>query len=109
MTAEQKAEVVATKVMGRVSRPHSWCNADDAVVGYKDGQMAYRPTENIAQAWEVQERIVELGLELEWAAMLITLSDISQVAPDRYDWALATATADQRCHAAVLAVEGEQK
>lgn len=67
----------------------------------------YRPTSNIAQAWEVQEQMSMLGLSGPWATKLGELlrieHDITYLCETV--WLAATAIADQRCHAAVLAVE----
>jgi len=120
LTVEQRNEKVATKVMrleltdersfdySDIKEPS---NAAEDMSGFQlwsNGVCvkAYRPTKNIAQAWEVQERIVSLGLESAWAAYLEGLLSTAEFIAGNRTWCYAWATPDQRCHAAVLAVEG---
>lgn len=108
LTAEQKAELVATKVNGWHAADCMWRDANGKPTGYFCGDFpgdTYYPTENIAQAWEVQERITALGLRLAWAARLSEIIGCVS-GPLLTWWVVAWATPDQRCHAAVLAVEG---
>lgn len=97
--------LVATKVMGWHGDGFVWLLPDDDHIP----KAVYRPTENIAQAWEVQERIVALGLgvETEWAVQLAAILDPERKHDYGFDMTrrAGLATADQRCHAAVLAVE----
>lgn len=105
-TAEEKAVVVATKVMGWHRGPRSikhcgpcWFDAESKLIAYVAD---YCPTKDIAQAWEVQGRISDLELTEEWADALLRI--YHQQPGD----AIFMASADARCHAAVLAVKGKQ-
>ncbi len=109
-TDEHKAEVVATKVMGwqlghGLGSDMEWRLNWSCVCPVND----YRPTENIAQAWEVQAEIDRRGLGHGYTRHLLTLCLPVNRPCDwmALEWLKFKATADQRCHAAVLAVKGE--
>jgi hypothetical protein len=69
------------------------------------------PTEEIEAAMQVEDRIAELGLQAQYVSALQLIGDKSTTARVITDtgrlWRLVHATAEQRCRAALAAIEGK--
>jgi len=69
-----------------------WCNSDgDWQIDVRD----WHPSTDLNQAWQVEERIKELGLWLEYCGELIVIEG------KRQWWDIVHVTARQRCLAAL--------
>ena len=61
----------------------------------------FSPSDDIAAAWLVEERIKELGLEPEYSEALLNITDASE------HFEMIHASPEDRCRAALMAVEAE--
>lgn len=67
----------------------------------------FKPSQEIAAAWQVEERIKELGLTDKYSGELVKL--IRLTIGKGYFWDLAHAPPELRCKAALIAVGEETK
>jgi hypothetical protein len=107
MTDRELDAAVAEKVMGWTAErkpglPHMWIPPGHFISGW-------RPSTDIATAWQVEERIAELGLIDEYCLHLNAIANAHWEGGERQPqrWQLVHALPEDRCRAALKAVEVE--
>lgn len=82
---------------------------DELVIVYENNNdhRRFNPTTDIAAAWAVEERIVELGLTEEYCRELYTIALKRDIV--NWRWQLIHATPEDRCRAALAAAESERR
>lgn len=94
--------LVAEKVMAIQVKNTSPCACGCEVKYDSTGKVIKRYSTDMAAAIEVEDRIAELGLQDEYAARL--RDQVGTFDFPRDIWAIARATPEQRCRAALAAV-----